>query len=49
METSDDDYDEAIEDADETFVQRMKSVMSNPYYLLLCLSLTFLYYIITGI
>jgi len=27
----------------------LKDVLSNPYYLLLCLALTFLYYIITGI
>lgn len=49
-ETEMDDEDgNDLEDVDQSFFQRMKSVMSNPYYLLLCLSLTFLYYIITGI
>ena len=41
--------DEDINDVDQTFMQRIKIVLSNKYFLLLCISLTGLYYIITGI
>lgn len=44
-----DSDDEDINDVDQTFIQRIKSVLKNPYFLLLCISLTGLYYIITGI
>jgi sugar phosphate permease len=41
--------DDDIVDADQTFCQRLCSVISNKTYLLVVLSVSFLYYIITGI
>ena len=41
--------DDDIEEADQTFCQRLCSVMGNKTYLLVVISVTFLYYIITGI
>lgn len=43
------DSDDDLSDIDQTFIQRIKCVLTNPYFLLLCISLTGLYYIITGI
>ena len=46
-DTSSDDED--LNDMDQTFFSSLKMVLTNKYYLLLCASLTGLYYIITGI
>jgi len=48
-EIDEEEDEDEFEDADQTFMTKMKSIFSNPYFLLLCLSLSFLYYIITGI
>ena len=41
--------DDEFSDMDQTFFSSIKKVLTNSYYLLLCASLTGLYYIITGI
>jgi len=46
MEMEDDDE---LNDVDKTFCQRLKLLFTNKAYILLCMSLTTLYFIITGI
>lgn len=41
--------DDDIINTDQTFCQRLRSVIGNKTYLLVCMSVTFLYYIITGL
>ena len=43
------DDDDLAGEEDVGFFIRIKEVLSNPYYVLLCIGLTGLYYIITGI
>lgn len=49
LDTENNEEDDELEDVDQTFFQRVKSVMTNKIYLLLCGSLSGLYFVVTGI